>query len=224
MSNEQYVKRFSKFIVIGHWVNAVSFIMLFLTGLPLYLGVGFNWIGSIFGGHENAQIIHRVFAVTFLLPTPFIILTDFKGFKHWTKQAFGWTKDDFRFLAFFPLELIGKAGDKIPKQDFFNGGQKLNSVLTIFGAMTMVFTGFIMWFDEYFRTISFALVQWCYPIHDLGMALMVAVIIGHVYLSVGHPASRPSFIGMTRGVVPVSYAKAHHGKWYDELKAKGEIK
>ncbi len=55
------------------------------------------------------------------------------------------------------------------------------------------------------------------------MAIMVAVIIGHIYLSVGHPASRPSFMGMTKGVVPESYAKAHHGRWYDELKEKKEI-
>ena len=30
-------------------------------------------------------------------------------------------------------------------------------------------------------------------------------------------------MGMTKGVVPESYAKAHHGRWYDELKEKKEI-
>ena len=39
MSNERYIQRFSKFIVIAHWTNAISFIMLVLTGLPLFLGV-----------------------------------------------------------------------------------------------------------------------------------------------------------------------------------------
>ena len=58
MSNEKYVKRFSKFIVIAHWTNAISFIMLVLTGLPLFLGVKLP---------DFLQIVHRVFAVTFLL-------------------------------------------------------------------------------------------------------------------------------------------------------------
>ena len=78
----------------------------------------------------------------------------------------------------------------------------------------------MMWFKELFPV---EVVRWAYPVHDAGMAIMVAVIIGHIYLSVGHPASRPSFMGMTKGVVPESYAKAHHGRWYDELKEKKEI-
>ena len=100
MSNERYIQRFSKFIVIAHWTNAISFIMLVLTGLPLFLGVKVP---------EILQIVHRVFAVTFLLPTPFMILMDRKGFLQWTKSAFSWSKRDFQFLAVFPLELIGKA-------------------------------------------------------------------------------------------------------------------
>ena len=111
--------------------------------------------------------------------------------------------------------VFGGISDGTEKPDFFNGGQKLNSVLTILGAITMVITGFIMWFKELFPV---EVVRWAYPVHDAGMAVMVAVIIGHIYLSVGHPASRPSFMGMTKGVVPESYAKAHHGRWYDELK------
>ena len=168
MSNEKYVKRFSKFIVIAHWTNAVSFIMLVLTGLPLFLGVKLP---------DFLQIVHRVFAVTFLLPTPFMILMDRKGFMQWTKNVLSWKSYDFKFLAMFPLELIGKAKN-VPKQDFFNGGQKLNSVLTILGAITMVITGFIMWFKELFPV---EVVRWAYPVHDAGMAVMVAVIIGHIY-------------------------------------------
>ena len=147
MSNEKTVKRFSKYIVIAHWTNAISFIMLVLTGLPLFLEVSVP---------DFLQIVHRVFAVTFLLPTPFMILMDRKGFLNWTKNAWSWKKYDFQFLAVFPLELIGKAKN-IPKQDFFNGGQKLNSVLTIIGAIIMVCTGFIMWFKELFPK---AVVQW----------------------------------------------------------------
>lgn len=219
MSNEKYVKRFSKFIIVAHWTNAICFFMLLFTGLPLYLGTSFNFIANIFGGPENAQIIHRVFAIIFLIPTPFMILMDGNGFRQWTSTVTKWGKRDIQYFAAFPLEMIGKANN-MPKQDFFNGGQKLNSLLTICGATIMVCSGMIMWFKEYFPT---ALVQWMYPLHDTGMAVMVAVIIGHIYLSVGHPASRPAFMGMTKGVVPESYAKAHHGKWYDELKERNEV-
>ncbi len=210
MSNERYIKRFSKIIVVAHWINAISFIMLVLTGLPLFLGIK---------APDVLQIIHRVFAVTFLLPTPLMLVMDTKGFMQWTGSVLKWSGRDFAFLAMFPLEIIGKAKN-MPKQDFFNGGQKVNSLFTILGAMTMVCSGFILWFKESFPV---DVVRMAYPIHDAGMAVMVSLIFIHVYMSVGHPASRPSFIGMTKGVVPESYAKNHHGQWYDELKEKKEI-
>ena len=71
-----------------------------------------------------------------------------------------------------------------------------------------------MWFPQYF---SAGLIDWAYPIHNIALGLAIAVVIGHIYLSVGHPNSRASLRGMTKGDVSEDYAKAHHGRWYDEV-------
>lgn len=210
--SEKYIKRFSLPIRIAHWTNAISFFVLLLTGLGLYSST-FSFISVLCGGPENAQLVHRVFAIIFLLPTPFMILFNFKGFAHWTKTAFTWRENDFKYFAAFPKELFGKEAN-MPKQDFFNGGQKMNSLLTITCAILLVCSGLIMWF----RPVSSEGVRLAYLVHDIGVGLLVPVIIGHIYLSVGHPASRPAFMGMTKGIVPASYAEKHHGKWYDEVK------
>lgn len=206
------IKRFSKNVRIAHWTNAVCIFVLFISALPIY-AKSFQWLYPLFGGAAGAILIHKIFAVIFVLPTLFVLITDPKSFIHWTKQILSWKSHDFKFLKEFPKEFFGKKAN-IPKQDFFNAGQKVNSLLTIFAAAIMVLSGVIMWFPEFFgKTI----VLWSYPFHSFGAGLMIAVVIGHIYLSVGHPDSRPSIKGMTEGQVDASYAKAHHGRWYDEV-------
>lgn len=206
------IYRFSLPVRIAHWVNALSFIMLFVSALPMYTDF-FNWLYPVFGGPAGARLVHRIFAVIFLMPTIFIIVTDPKSFVQWTGNILSWKQYDFKFFTEFPKEFFGRESH-VPKQDFFNAGQKLNSLLTISGAALMVVSGFLMWFSGLFPKEA---VQWAYPMHDVGVGVLVAVVLGHIYLSVGHPASRPSIKGMTEGWVDAEYAKAHHGRWYEQV-------
>ncbi|WP_078594905.1 formate dehydrogenase subunit gamma [Evansella clarkii] len=218
-SNESTVKRFSKAFIISHWVNAFAFFALYITALPLYTDF-FNWLYPVFGGPEMARLLHRIFAVLFIVPLFLLIIFDFAGFKNWAKNILKWEKKDFQFLMAFPKEFfLGKS--KVPKQDFFNAGEKLNSLLTIMCTLMLIGSGFVMWFPGAFAS---GVVQWAYPIHNIGFGLALAVVVGHIFLSIGHPNSKASMRGMTKGDVPISYAKEHHGVWYDEMVKKGEIK
>ena len=76
-----------------------------------------------------------------------------------------------------------------------------------------------MWVPQYF---SGWIIDWSYPIHNIALALSLMVVIGHIYLSSKNPYSHASLEGMTKDIVPEDYAKDHHGKWYDEVKAEDE--
>lgn len=208
----KYVKRFTKPVIVAHWVNALAFIMLYISALPMYTDF-FDWMFPLFGGPETLRIVHRVFAVLFILPLFILLLFDPKSFGAWIKQITSWKKHDFKFFAAFPKEVLTGHAD-VPKQDFLNAGEKLNSLLTIITAILLICSGLVMWFPEFF---SYSIVQWMYPIHNIGLGLSTAVVIGHIYLSIGHPNSRPSIRGMIKGDVDIKYAEAHHGRWYDEL-------
>ncbi len=207
------VKRFSKHVIFAHWLNALAFFVLYLTGLPLYTEF-FDWLYVVFGSPAGARLVHRVAAVFFILPVVYILFADPKSFIHWMKQIFSWKKHDFQFFLHFPKEFFGGHA-KIPKQDFYNAGEKLNSLLTILTAVMLIGSGLVMWFPQYFPQ---GLVMWAYPLHNIGLGLSTAVVVGHIYLSVGHPGSRASFRGMTKGDIPEEYARNHHGRWYDKLK------
>lgn len=211
-NNGKTIKRFSKQVIIAHWTNAAAFLMLYLSGLPMYTEF-FDWMYPVFGGPAGARLVHRISGVLFIIPTLFVILTDPKSFIHWMKQIFTWKKHDFQFFLEFPKEFFGKHAN-VPKQDFYNAGEKVNSLLTIATALMLIISGIIMWFPQFFPQ---GIVYWSYPIHNIGFGLSAAVVIGHIYLSVGHPNSRPSMRGITKGDVDAEYAKAHHGRWYDEV-------
>ncbi|UII55811.1 cytochrome b/b6 domain-containing protein [Cytobacillus spongiae] len=210
--NQKMVKRFSKPVIIAHWLNAFAFFTLYISGLPMYTEY-FDWVYSIFGGPAGARLAHRVGAVLFVIPVLFILIADPKSFFHWIKEILTWKKSDIKFFKEFPKEFFGGHAD-IPKQGFYNAGEKVNSFLTIITAIMLIGSGFIMWFPQFF---SQGIIMWAYPIHNIGLGLSLAVVVGHIYLSVGHPNSRPAFRGITKGEVPAEYAKEHHGLWYEEL-------
>ena len=77
-----------------------------------------------------------------------------------------------------------------------------------------------MWFPEFFPR---AVVQWGYFLHNIGFGLAIAVMVGHVYLSVVHKNSRPGYSGVVTGEVPAWWAKEHYPDWYDEEVKKGNF-
>lgn len=215
----QKVKRFSKTSRVGHWVFALTFFMLYFTALPLYSDF-FSWMYPLMGGPEMARLLHRIFAVVFIATPILMLIFDPKSIMFWLKSTFTWKKDDIKFFMQFPKEFfLGKG--KVPKQGFYNSGEKLNSLLVILTAVLLILSGIVMWLPQYFST---AVVLWAFPIHNIAFGISIAVIVGHIFLSIAHPNSKASLEGMTKGTVDADYAKAHHEAWYDELVEKGKVK
>lgn len=204
------VKRFNKGFILSHWLNAAAFFVLYVSGLPMYTEF-FDWLYVVFGGPENARLVHRIAAVCFMIPLPLLIIFDFQGFKLWAKSLFSWKKHDFLFFKGFLPEFFGKKV-KTPKQDFFNAGEKLNSWLMIVTTIMLISSGIVMWFPQYF---SYNIIMWAYPIHNIGLGLAAAVVVGHIYMAI--VLNKASLRGIFKGDVDIEYAKDHHGRWYDEL-------
>lgn len=220
MSKEQqYVKRFNFPVRLAHWINAFAFLALYLTALPMYTEF-FDWLYPIFGGPENARLLHRIFAIMFIMPTLIVLIFDTKSFTYWIKSCFTWKKEDFKFFIPFAKDFFGKKSD-IPKQDFYNVGEKVNSLLQIVATICIIGSGIIMWNADNFPA---GLVHWAYPVHNIAVGLAIAVIIGHFYLSVINPSSKKSLRGMIKGSVEAEYAEDHHALWYESLQEESKNK
>ena len=211
-AKKERVLRFSGSARFAHWGHTVTFLLLLFTGLALFTPkLGF--LASAFYGYATASLIHKYMAVLYTVIPLACLIANPKGFVEWWKDVFNFTKDDFKFLISFPLEFFGFPV-KVPPQSKFNGGEKMNSVVTTTSCVFLAISGYIMWFKESF---PIGLVQWSYPIHDICMILATTMVCMHAYLGSFHPGSGESFWGMWKGTVRADWAAHHHAKWYEKV-------
>lgn len=198
---EMEIERFSKFDRVLHWVVAISFLYLFLSGLGIY-SPKFAWLLLILGGTEFARWLHPwaglVFSVGVLLM-----------FVKWSKD-FLLTQDDITWLKSVKYYVKGEE-EKLPEASKYNAGQKIFGWMVFIGCVIFLVTGILMWFPESFPR---ALTRISIVLHDLSFIIVGAGFIVHVYMgTVGVPGS---LSGMITGKVSALWAMRHHPKWFRE--------
>jgi len=217
--SQNKILRFSKGERLSHWVHAIAFFTLLFTGLGV-LSTFFQPGMVVFGGIQVARLIHRGVAVVFVVVVGLMFFVgDTRDHWYWLKAALTWTKADVQHVMAFPKEFFGGHGN-YPPQDKFNGGEKINSLFTIFGSFFITLSGIVLWFAPFFPA---ALVRWSYPVHDLAAFMMATAITGHLYLSILHPLSNPALKGIINGYVSTKFAQNHYAKWYDRVKDEQNI-
>jgi formate dehydrogenase subunit gamma len=207
------VMRFGKAARFAHWGHTVTFLFLLITGLMLFAPKMFGWVGPAFLGANNAGAVHRVMAVFYTIIPIVCLIANPKGFIGWWKDVFSFGMNDIKFLLMFPLEFFGFPV-KVPPQTQFNGGEKMNSVVTTTSCVFLAISGYILWFPQYF---SVGIVQWMLPLHDICMILATTMVFMHSYLGSFHPGSGESFWGMWNGTVRKDWAAHHHAKWLEKV-------
>ena len=89
----QEVEKYRKPTRILHWVHLVSFCILFLTGLVLFVPA----LGVI-AQDSWTRVIHRLAAVVFIIAPLIYIPINWKSTKEGIKLAFSWGTDDIGWL------------------------------------------------------------------------------------------------------------------------------
>lgn len=99
-----------------------------------------------------------------------------------------------------------------PPQGRFNAGQKVNSAL-VGGLMVVMFvTGVLLLLGERDTRYRFA---GTVIVHDWATWILVALVIGHLYLAIIHRSTRHALRGMVVGDVDRDWALRHHEKWVE---------
>ncbi len=210
------VEKYRKPIRILHWVHAGAFVLLFLTGLVLFIpGLGFlaedSW----------TRLIHRIGAAIFVIIPIIYLIINPKSVGRGLKLAFTWTGDDMNWLLAAPRYYFLGDEKNMPPQDIMNSGEKMWWFSVIVFGIIFVITGAIMWFSK--ASAPPALLQWMVFIHDVAFIYTGCFFFLHIYLAVLHPLMTESWKAITGGKISTEYAKSHHGKWYAEI-SKGKEK
>jgi len=203
--------RFSAFERFAHWMAAVCFIILGLTGLNITFGK--QLILPLIGPEAFSTIsLWGKYAHNFL-SFPFTLSVVLIGVV-WLRANLP-SRVDIEWA----MQGGGFIGDKHPPADLFNAGQKMVYWGVVLGGGLVAATGYLLMFPFYGTEILG--MQLAEIVHAVVALLLIALIIFHVYM--GSVGEEGAFEAMWDGTVDETWAKQHHSIWYDREISKGNV-
>lgn len=201
------IVRFSLFERIVHWVVALAFIVLALTGLSLAYPSLF-WLSALFGGGTLTRMIHPWAGAVFTLALLVMGIM-------W-HRSMNLDRRDAEWLRKLPVYVAHRPGE-VPPVGRFNAGQKLLFWLVLLLGAVEAVTGWYMWNPGTYG--GSPVLQWSYLLHSLAATGYVALIVLHIYM--GTLMLPGTFQTMTHGRISRRWAATHHALWLQEVEGRG---
>lgn len=205
------VARFTGFERFSHWLTAVSFVLLGLTGLNITFGkivllpvMGADAFSNL---SQAAKYVHNFVSFAFILGLVLIVAL--------------WTKDNIPQKV--DIDWIKQGGGFIKSKHAsagrFNAGEKIVFWFALGAGAAVIVSGLLLLFPFYVTEI--AGMQIAQVVHAIVAVLFVAVIIAHIYI--GTLGTEGAFEAMATGEVDLNWAKEHHDLWFAERQAKEHL-
>lgn len=204
----QKVQRWNALDRLVHWVTAISFIVLAISGLSLLFGravliplMGYPGFAAYAG---LAKGLHN-FVGPWLF-TPGVALMIILWIRHNIPNA-----EDLQWFA-----QGGGFGKSHPHAGFANAGEKVWFWFICTVGVAAIVTGFFMDFPNWWSASREGM-QLANVVHAVTGVLWIALWFGHAYM--GTVGTEGALEGMTSGYVDVNWAKQHHDRWYEQAQA-----
>lgn len=203
-----------------HWIHTISCLLLFYTGLALYIPI-LNSMAVVFGGIQNSRLVHNYSGFVFISIPVIVALITWGGSVRFLKEVFSWGgRDDTESLKKFPAYFFD-ANKKMPPQGRLKAIQKFAGWFILISSLLVSISGIVMYFNI---NLPRNLVQWMYPLHELSMIVLGVFLMVHTYVGTGLFAP---YRGIWRamfwnGKVSEVQAEYHWSKWAEERKVSSE--
>lgn len=211
------VPRYSGSARINHWIVAISFVLLLLSGLSLF-HPSLYWLSSLFGGGATVRWLHPWIGV--------VLVVGFLGlFFRFFWQNLPETTD-FVWLA--RIRHVLTANDHyLPEVGKYNAGQKFVFWSQAVLVATLFVTGVGLWEPglHYFENLlgfkaTIDQLRMAALIHAGAAVLAITIWIVHVYAAIW---VRGTLSAMTRGFVTGGWGWRHHRKWLRQEIKDGDV-
>jgi formate dehydrogenase subunit gamma len=203
------VLRFKAVERFAHWLTAVSFVVLGITGLNITFGkhvllplIGYDAFAAF---SEAAKYVHNFTSFAFVLGLVLLVAIFIKD-NIPDKTDIEWFRQGGGFIK-----------SKHAPARRFNAGEKLVFWGALGAGILVSVSGYLLLFPFYVTDI--AGMQIAQVVHAVIAVLFVALILGHIYI--GTLGMEGAFEAMWTGDVDYNWAKEHHDLWLDELAKRG---
>jgi len=205
---ERVIERFSPMDRYAHWLLAITWVTLAITGLILSIGktvllplVGytlFSWLAMASKG------LHNFIGPVLIVAIPFLFVRFIRD------NGIG--VDDFKWF----INIMGYFKGHEHPSGRFNAGEKVVFwIMLVVLSTTLVVTGLILVFPNFNQTRS--TMQLANVVHMSAAYIAIALACVHVYL--GTIGMTNAYRAMRHGYVDESWAKHHHLRWYEDVVA-----
>jgi formate dehydrogenase subunit gamma len=200
--------RFTVFERFVHWMTAVCFVILAISGLNITFGkeLVLPLVGpaAFSQWSQAAKYAHNFLSFPFTIGAVLMFLI-------WVARNLP-TRADVEWLKQGGGMLEGHE----PPSYKFNAGEKMIFWIVVIGGGASAATGYILLFPFYGTNI--ATMQLAQVVHSVVGVLYIAAMFVHTYM--GTIGMEGAFEGMANGKVDVNWAKSHHSLWYEEEMAR----
>jgi formate dehydrogenase subunit gamma len=202
---EDEVQRYNFAERAYHWINAIAYTYLMLTGLAIFTPLAY-WLAYVLGGPATIRYWHPWIGLVYLA-TIFWMHRMWKRDMQKIPEDERWNKNIRAYAE--------NRDDLMPPQGRFNAGQKQFWWVMLYCTFILLITGIIMWIPEKMPRE----LHWVLPItvfiHSVTALITIAAFIIHVYMSVW--VTPGSMKAMVEGHVSTGWARTHHRLWYEKI-------
>lgn len=199
------ILRFNAWQRAFHWSVALPVVLLIITGLTMTA----HSLGLLPSVQKQTLLeLHRgIGAVLMILSLLIVLLADRDVLLADLLEAFSLSYADLKWAGRSGLAMFNK-DIEVPPAGKFNGGQKMNAVMSLVWLTTLCLTGLVMSFSKGNVLAHF--------LHIGAFMMFIPGLLVHLFMATINPETRSSLGGMIHGHVDVAYLKHHHALFFQE--------
>ncbi|GHH52653.1 formate dehydrogenase subunit gamma [[Pseudomonas] boreopolis] len=189
---------------INHWIVAISFVLVALSGLALFHPALFP-LSALFGGGPWTRILHPFIGLVMVVA--FALLAA----RMWRDNLLD--RDDRSWLRGM-RHVLRNEDDKLPPVGRFNAGQKLLFWSIVGCLLALLLSGLVIWRAYFSHYFPIGVIRFSVVVHALFGLVLVCAIVVHIYAAIW---VKGSVKAMTRGKVSYGWAHKHHRAWFRQV-------
>ena len=187
----------------NHWITAITFVLLALSGLALFHPSMF-WLTALFGGGQWTRILHPFVGVVMFVSFFFLAL------RFWHHNYLD--RDDVQWLRQID-DVLANREENLPEIGRYNAGQKLLFFAMVVCLLLFLCSGIVIWRRYFSFYFPIGVIRLAAVVHATAAFVLIVGIVVHIYAALW---IKGSIGAMVRGTVTFGWARKHHPKWFRE--------
>ncbi|GAB6850602.1 formate dehydrogenase subunit gamma [Paraburkholderia sp. A1RI_3L] len=187
----------------NHWITAISFVLLAISGLAMFHPSMF-WLSALLGGGQWTRILHPFIGVVMFVS--FLVL----ALRFWHHNYLD--ESDYQWLRQMN-DVLANREDKLPPIGRYNAGQKLLFFVMVACLLLLLASGVVIWRRYFSFYFPIEVIRLAAVVHAASAFVLIIGIVVHVYAALW---VKGSLGAMVRGTVTLGWARKHHPRWFRE--------